>query len=73
MARLEIPVEGMHCAGCARTLSLALGRLEGVRSAKVDFAAGRARVSFDPERVDERALLGIVEACGFIPVVEEVS
>lgn len=73
MTRLEIPVEGMHCTGCAQTLALALQRLEGVRSAKVDFATSRAKVSFDPGRVDERELRATVEACGFVPVAEGVG
>ena len=67
MTRLEIPVEGMHCEGCARTLSIALQRLEGVRDAKADFAGGRVRVSLDPARVSERQVRETIEACGFAP------
>ncbi len=73
MTRLEIPVEGMHCAGCARTLSLVLQRVDGVRDAGVDLATSRARVSFDPERVDEQRLRETIEACGYTPVAEGVG
>lgn len=68
MSRVEISVEGMNCTGCERTLSLALTRLEGVRDAKADRVAGRVKISFDPERVDEAALREQVAACGYEPV-----
>lgn len=73
MRRLEIPVEGMHCEGCARTLKLVLERLDGVRDAKVDFASSRVRVSFDPDRVDAGRVRAQIEQAGYEPLAEEVS
>lgn len=73
MTRIEIPVKGMHCDGCARTLSVALERLDGVHGAKVDFAGGRAKVSFDPRRVDEQRLRATIEACGYTPASEQAA
>jgi copper chaperone CopZ len=73
MTRLEIPVAGLHCEGCERALQAALGRLEGVRHAVADHRAQRVRVSFDPERVDERRLRETIEACGCTPVAEGVG
>ena len=73
MARLEIPSEGMHCEGCARTLQVALERLDGVRGAKADFASSRVRVSFDPGRVDARQVRAQIEQAGYRPLSEEVG
>ena len=73
MRRLEIPVEGMHCDGCARTLQVVLERLDGVRVAKADFASSRVRVSFDPDRVDAEQLRAQIERAGYQPLVEELS
>ena len=37
----ELPVTGMHCAGCANGIERILARTEGVASAKVNFGAQR--------------------------------
>jgi copper chaperone CopZ len=65
MARVEIPVEGMHCGGCERTLSTALKRLDGVRDAQADRVAGKVKVSFDEARVREGDLREQIEQVGY--------
>lgn len=67
MARVEIPVQGMGCGGCERTVQAALGQLEGVRGAEVDHTAARVRVSFDPDQVDEQRLRTRIEDAGYRP------
>ncbi len=67
MIKLDIPVEGMHCQGCAQTLSSALQRVDGVRAAKADFEAKLVKVSFDEARVGERRLREAIRACGYEP------
>ena len=73
MTRLEIPVEGMHCDGCARTISIALQRVEGVRDAKAEFDSGLVRVSLDPQRVSEEQIRETIEACGYRPLAQDGS
>ncbi len=41
----EIPVTGMHCAGCAGNVEKALRSVEGVEGANVNFATARATVA----------------------------
>lgn len=65
MAKLEIPVKGMHCDGCERTLSRALMRLDGVLDAKADHQAERVTVHYDPATVDEQRLREQVELVGY--------
>jgi len=67
MSKLNISVEGMHCHGCAQTLSIALQRVDGVRSAKADFEARLVKVSFDQAKVGERQLREAIRACGYEP------
>lgn len=66
--KLEIPVEGMRCEGCARTLQLALEQLDGVRDATADFERARVQVRFDPARVDEQRLRARIQEAGYEPV-----
>lgn len=65
MTKTEIPVKGMHCEGCERTLELALTRLEGVRQAKPDRVAERVIVHHDSKQVSVQRLREQIELCGY--------
>jgi Cu+-exporting ATPase len=59
-------VSGMHCASCAQSVEKALGQVEGVRSAAVNFATESAAVEVDdPGRADDPALRKAVEDAGY--------
>lgn len=64
-ARIELPVYGMTCDGCATTVRFELGRVEGVTEVDVDVAASRAIVTGKPQRLDEAALRACVEQLGY--------
>ena len=61
---LDLPIAGMTYAACSTRLENNLNRLEGVR-AHVNLAAERARVEYDPQRVDPAAIIAQVEKTGF--------
>ena len=61
---LSIPVEGMTCATCAGRIESAHCALPGV-SAKVNLAAERAEVSFDPAQTTPAALADAIENAGY--------
>ena len=63
--RLDIPILGMSCAGCAAAVERALRETRGVRQANVNFAAARASVFFDPAVVDAAALADVVRKAGY--------
>jgi Cu+-exporting ATPase len=45
--RIDLPVRGMHCAGCVRTIEETARSVSGVLSASVNFAAERAALEVD--------------------------
>src|SRR5437868_1645135 len=49
-ARILLPIEGMSCAACAATVQKALGTRDGVASAAVNYATGKATVDYDDAR-----------------------
>lgn len=61
MVTTEFAIEGMHCSGCAKTVSALLLRVPGVRHAEVSYAEQRARVLHDP---DTAAVADIQAAIG---------
>ncbi len=50
-ATCNLQVEGMTCAACAAAVEKGLKKLEGVREAGVNFAAGKVKVEYDPSAV----------------------
>jgi P-type Cu+ transporter len=70
--RLDIPVSGMTCAACARTIERTLTKTPGVERAKVNFATATATVEYDPERVRPGDFVGAIEDLGYGVPQDEV-
>jgi Cu2+-exporting ATPase len=58
-------VEGMRCAGCARSIERAVGALEGIETVKVNTATHRVSVDFDPAAAQLERIVSAVEQAGF--------
>lgn len=65
MATTTLKVQGMTCGHCERTVREVLEGAPGVRSARVDLAAGRAVVEYDETRTNPRELAGLVAEEGY--------
>jgi copper-transporting P-type ATPase V len=61
---IDLPVEGMTCGSCAARVQRTLERQDGVASADVNFATGRARVTLD-QAVEMSVLRDAVEDAGY--------
>jgi copper chaperone CopZ len=55
----------MTCASCTERIQASLSHIEGVISARVNFATEQARVFYDPARTGACALVTAVRANGF--------
>ena len=64
-AKVSLPVTGMTCAACARTIKNTLEDTPGVDKADVNFATGRATVVFDPAVVGRDELVAAVRDVGY--------
>jgi Cu+-exporting ATPase len=62
--RLDLPIEGMTCAGCASRVERTLNGLDGVE-ATVNYATESASVRFDAARLGPHELVAAVEAAGY--------
>ena len=65
LARLDMPVAGMTCQACAGAVERALGRLDGVAEAAVNFGSRSARVDYDSGAVTAAELAAAVRAAGY--------
>ena len=62
---IELPVEGMTCAGCAAGVEAALGRVPGVAQAVVNLADASVRVEYDPAHVTVADLVDAITSQGY--------
>ncbi|MBU1939485.1 HAD-IC family P-type ATPase, partial [Candidatus Micrarchaeota archaeon] len=60
-----IIVEGMHCASCSALITKRLSEMKGVKSANVNFAAGKARVEFDERETGIGEIIGAIKTAGY--------
>ncbi|VVB73380.1 putative copper-exporting P-type ATPase A [uncultured archaeon] len=71
MKRIVFEISGMHCTNCARTIEKSVGRVKGVKSTSVNFAADSAQVEFDEAETGVDELKKAVRDAGY--EAEEVS
>ncbi len=67
LVELAMPVRGMTCSNCSHHVRGALESVPGVMAARVELAAGLAKVTFDPARATVAMLQDTVEAAGYVP------
>lgn len=63
--KVELKVEGMTCQACARSVTRKLTGVDGVSSATVDLAAGKATVERDESRASVEDLIAALSQIGF--------
>lgn len=66
-------VSGMNCASCSGNVEQALSEKEGVRHAKVNFAASTVWVDYNPESISPADLQQIVKDAGYDLILEDDS
>ncbi len=70
--KIEVPIEGMHCASCALNVENSINKLEGVK-AEVDINTNKARVEYDPKKIAISDIDKSVEDAGFNVRKSEVT
>jgi copper chaperone CopZ len=68
-ASVDIAIAGMHCDGCAMTVSDALKETDGVLDCQVSFQDKKASVKYDPTRVAPAQLAAVIEKTGYKPTL----
>jgi P-type Cu+ transporter len=63
--RIDLPVSGMTCAACARSIERTLARTAGVERANVNFATSTATVEFDAGRAHVSDFVTAIEDLGY--------
>jgi Cu+-exporting ATPase len=67
MVTETIPVAGMTCGGCERRVHDAVMALPGTASVTAEHIGDEVEVTFDPTRLDVKAIRAAIAAAGFRP------
>lgn len=62
---VSIPIQGMTCAACAKTIERVVGRLHGVESVSVNFATEKASIMYDPNTVRISVIKQAIAKAGY--------
>jgi copper chaperone CopZ len=62
---LSLPVQGMTCGNCARSVERKLASTPGVSKAVVDLSGAKATVDYDAATVTPQALADAVRQLGY--------
>jgi len=60
-----LEVKGMHCKGCERTISNALLKTVGVKSAKISYVDERATVEFNEKDTNAQSIISVIKEAGY--------
>jgi Cu+-exporting ATPase len=63
--RVDLPVSGMTCAACARSIERTLSSTAGVARTNVNLATNTATVEYDPTRAAVRDFVAAIEDIGY--------
>ena len=61
----ELNISGMDCASCAGKIEKGLKALNGIADVSVNFGAGKAKVTFNPEEIDLDRIKRGIESLGY--------
>jgi len=62
---VTIPIGGMTCAACAARVEKAIGNIDGVTKASVNYATEKATVSYDSQKVKISTIKQAIEKAGY--------
>ncbi len=65
LQQIDLPVTGMTCSSCVRTVERTLKQTEGVSEAVVNFATERASINYDPAQIDLSTLIQRIDGAGY--------
>lgn len=64
-------ISGMHCASCAVSIERSLQKQDGMKSASVNYAMGKAYIEYDENKVKDEDLMRAVASAGDYKIVTE--
>ncbi|MEG1310575.1 MAG: heavy metal translocating P-type ATPase [Romboutsia sp.] len=68
--KIDIKIEGMTCASCARAVERVVKKLDGIENISVNIATDKASISYNPSKIKLSQIKSVIEKAGYKPVEE---
>ena len=65
MKTIKVKISGMHCASCAKVITMDLEDLNGVEKVEIDEATKLAEISYDENKTNEEKILETIKNSGY--------
>jgi copper chaperone CopZ len=65
MKKIIFKIEGMHCSSCAMNIDFDLEDLDGVMSAKTNYAKSETEVEYDEEKLSVEDIASQISKTGY--------
>ena len=65
MKKIILDITGMHCSSCAMNIDFDLEDLNGVKSAKTNFAKSQSEVEFEEDKISEEKIIEQIKKTGY--------
>lgn len=65
MKRISLSISGMHCASCANIITMVLKKVPGVAECNVNFAAEKASVLIDEQKISVADVVKAIKGAGY--------
>ena len=68
---INLKIEGMTCASCAKAVERVVKKLDGINDINVNIATDKANIVYNPSKVKLSQIKGAIEKAGYKPIEEE--
>ncbi|TGM06589.1 heavy metal translocating P-type ATPase [Leptospira jelokensis] len=68
-SEVSIQITNIHCSACVWINEKVLNEEDGILSAQINFASGRARIRFDASKINISRILTLIRAIGYKPIL----
>ena len=65
VAKIKLKIDGMHCTSCSMNIDMDLEDLEGIKSAKTNYAKQESEIEFDQDKIEIDEIIKQVNKTGY--------
>ncbi|MGS5516253.1 heavy metal translocating P-type ATPase [Clostridioides difficile] len=68
--KIDMKIDGMTCAACAKAVERVVKKLDGVENISVNIATDKANIDYNPSKVKLSQIKAAIEKAGYKPIEE---
>lgn len=67
----KLKINGMHCTACSMNIDFDLEDLDGIKSAKTNYAKQESEIEFDEEKINMQKIIETIKKTGYEAQINE--